>query len=234
MGQREIALEVPDGLTVEGLLRRLLAEYPGLARLSALSRLSVNREYVAGGQILEDGDEVALIPPVSGGLDRYEVTEERLSLDALASAMRQTTSGAIASFVGVVREFSRGRQVLYLEYDAYPEMALAAMRAIGEEIRGRWPIDQVAIVHRIGRLQIGETSVAIVVSSPHRREALQACAHAIERVKEIVPIWKKEVWTDGQEWIGSTVDEYQQRQAAPTQPAPDAPPEGGRPGRPLP
>ncbi|MFA5027883.1 MAG: molybdenum cofactor biosynthesis protein MoaE, partial [Candidatus Methylomirabilota bacterium] len=115
-----------------------------------------------------------------------------------------------ASFLGVVRVLSRGRTVQYLEYEAYPEMAVASMRAIGEEIRGRFAVDQVAILHRVGRLGIGEASVAIAVASPHRREALEACAHAIERLKAVVPIWKKEVWADGSAWIGSTVDEYRE------------------------
>jgi molybdopterin converting factor subunit 1 len=216
MGQRELLLDLPGGSTADGLLQRLVAEYPGLAGLGASVRLSVNREYVDGDRPLADGDEVALIPPVSGGLDRYEIVDERLSLDALASSVGQNTSGAIASFLGVVREVSLGRQVQYLEYDAYPEMAVATMRAIGEEIRQRWPVDRVAIVHRVGRLEIGEASVAIVVSSPHRREALQACAYAIERLKQIVPVWKKEVWTDGQQWIGSTVDEYREQNTPPT------------------
>ena len=171
----------------------------------------MNREYVEGTRVLAEGDEVALIPPVSGGVDLYEITEAPLSLDALVKAVGQNTSGAVASFLGIVREFARGRQVQYLEYDAYPEMATAAMRQIGDEIRTRWPVDTIAIVHRIGRLTIGEASVAIAISSAHRHEALEACAYAIERLKEIVPIWKKEVWTDGAEWIGSTVDEYQQR-----------------------
>jgi molybdopterin synthase catalytic subunit len=161
--------------------------------------------------VLAEGDEVALIPPVSGGVDLYEITEAPLSVDALVKAVGQKSSGAVASFLGIVREFARGRQVKYLEYDAYPEMATATMRQIGDEIRKRWPVDRIAIVHRIGRLMIGEASVAIAIASPHRREALEACAYAIERLKEIVPIWKKEVWTDGAEWIGSTVDEYQER-----------------------
>lgn len=126
----------------------------------------------------------------------------------------QNTSGAVATFLGVVREFARGHQVSSLEYDAYPEMATATMRQIGDEIRQRWPVDRIAMVHRIGRLTIGEASIAIAIASPHRREALEACAYAIERVKEIVPIWKKEAWTDGAEWIGSTVDEYQERRGA--------------------
>jgi len=211
VGRREIALDLPEGTTAAGMLDRFAGEYPRLRGLIPSLRLAVNREYAEGTTVLAEGDEVALIPPVSGGVDLFEITEKPLSLDALVTAVGQNTSGAVASFLGIVREFARGRQVNYLEYDAYPEMATATMRQIGDEIRKRWPVDRIAIVHRIGRLAIGEASVAIAIASPHRREALEACAYAIERLKEIVPIWKKEVWTDGAEWIGSTVDEYQER-----------------------
>jgi molybdopterin synthase catalytic subunit len=213
VGSREVVLDLPEGTTAAELLRRFAAEHPRLQGLLPSLALAVNRDFVEGGRVLVEGDEVAFIPPVSGGTDLYEITESPLSLDPLVAAVSQKTSGAVASFLGIVREFARGRQVSYLEYDAYPEMATATMRRIGEEIRGKWPVDRVAIVHRIGRLAIGEASVAIVISSPHRREALQACAYAIERLKEIVPIWKKEVWTDGAEWIGSTVDEYRELRA---------------------
>ncbi len=211
VGQRELDLDLPEGMTAGALLQRLTTEYPRLRGLTPSLMLAVNREYAEGNRVLAEGDEVAFIPPVSGGVDLYEVTESPLSLDRLAAAVGQNTSGAVASFLGIVREFARGRRVQHLEYDAYPEMATATMRQIGDEIRERWPVDRIGIVHRIGRMGIGEASVAIAVSSPHRREALQACAYAIERLKEIVPIWKKEVWTDGAEWIGSTVDEYQER-----------------------
>jgi MoaE-MoaD fusion protein len=211
LGLREIVLDLPEGTTAAGLLDRLILDHPRLLGLAPSLLLAVNREYVDKSRILVEGDEVALIPPVSGGVDLYEICEAPLSLDTLAEEVGQNTSGAVASFLGIVREFARGRQVEYLEYDAYPEMATTKMRQIGEEVRQRWPIDRMAIVHRIGRLAIGEASVAIAVSSPHRREALEACAFAIERLKEIVPIWKKEVWTDGAEWIGSTVEEYAER-----------------------
>jgi molybdopterin converting factor subunit 1 len=210
VGRQEVVLDVPEGVTAADLLAQLVVQHPGLRRLAPSFRLAVNHEYAEGGQRLAEGDEVALIPPVSGGLDLYEITESPLSLDALVQAVGQKTSGAIASFLGVVREVSRGRLVDHLEYDAYPEMAAAKMRQIGDEMYARWPVDRVAMAHRVGRLTVGEASVAIAVASPHRREALQACAYAIERLKEIVPIWKKEVWADGSEWIGSTVDEYQQ------------------------
>jgi len=130
-----------------------------------------------------------------------EVTEAPLSLDPLLKAVSRPTCGAAAFFVGIVRGPSRGRDVLYLEYEAYKEMAEAKMREIAEAIKARWPVEEVAIVHRMGRLQIGEASVIVAVSAPHRKEALEACAYGIERVKEVVPIWKKEVWEGGEEWI---------------------------------
>jgi molybdopterin synthase catalytic subunit len=211
VGKRELLLEVPAGLTASALRTCLASQYPRLHPLLSSLKIAVNHEYVAEEHVFTEGDEVALIPPVSGGVDLFEITEAPLSLDRLAGRVGRSTSGAIASFLGIVRGYARGRKVDHLEYDAYPEMAVAKMRQIAEEIRGRWPVDQVAIVHRVGRLAVGEASVAIAVASPHRAEALQACAYAIERLKEIVPIWKKEVWSDGAEWIGSTVDEYRMR-----------------------
>lgn len=208
VGEKELMLEVPDGMKVSALPGRLSAEYPQLRTLASFLKVAVNQEYADGERALAEGDEVALLPPVSGGADAFELADAPLSLDAMVAALRQDTCGAIASFLGIVRGCARGRKVDHLEYDAYPEMAIAKMRQIGDEIRTRWPIDRVAIAHRVGRLGVGEASVAIAVASPHRHEALEACAYAIERLKEIVPIWKKEVWSDGAEWIGSTVDEY--------------------------
>lgn len=212
VGMREVALELPPGTTASGLLDHLVREHPRLGALRPALLLAVNREYARGDHPLAEGDEVALIPPVSGGQDLYQIVEGPISLEALVSAVRQDSSGAVASFLGVVREQARGRRVAYLEYDAYPEMALSTLRQIGEEIHHRWPVDRVGVVHRVGRLEIGQASVAIAIASPHRREALEACAYAIERLKAIVPIWKKEVWEDGAEWIGSTVDEYREAQ----------------------
>jgi len=208
VGQKELILEVPDGMTASALPQQLAAQYPRLRTLVSFLKVAVNQEYADGERVLAEGDEVALLPPVSGGGELFEITEAPLSLDAMVAAIRQDACGAIASFLGIVRGVARGRKVDHLEYDAYPEMAIAKMRQIGDEIRTRWPVDRIAIAHRVGRLGVGEASVAIAVASPHRHEALQACAYAIERLKAIVPIWKKEVWSDGAEWIGSTVDEY--------------------------
>jgi len=132
----------------------------------------------------------------------YEITEKPLSVEGVVSAITRRTSGAVASFVGVVRAFSRGRQISYLEYEAYPEMAIAKMRQIEGEIRQKWEIEQIAIHHRVGRLGVGEASVVIAVSAAHRQPALEACTYAIERLKQIVPIWKKEVSPDGSYWVG--------------------------------
>lgn len=131
----------------------------------------------------------------------FEITDQPLSLDPLVNVVKRSNSGAIATFLGVVREQTRGRQVRYLEYEAYREMAILKMREIADEIHRTWRVDEIALMHRIGHLQIGEASVAIAVSAPHRHEALAACAYAIDRLKKVVPIWKKEVWTDGEEWI---------------------------------
>ncbi|MGH7387408.1 MAG: molybdenum cofactor biosynthesis protein MoaE [Candidatus Methylomirabilales bacterium] len=132
----------------------------------------------------------------------FEVTDNRLSVERAVAAVTMKTCGAVATFVGVVREFSRGRQISYLEYEAYPEMAIAKMRQIEGEIREKWEIEQIAIHHRVGRLGIGEASVVIAVSAAHRQPALETCAYAIERLKQIVPIWKKEVSRDGSFWVG--------------------------------
>lgn len=131
-----------------------------------------------------------------------DITDQPLALEPLLNIVKRSSAGAVVSFLGIVREQTRGRQVCYLEYEAYREMAISKMCEIADEIRQKWKIDEIAIMHRIGRLQIGEASVAIAVSAPHRHEAFAACAYAIDRLKEVVPIWKKEVWTDGEEWVG--------------------------------
>ncbi len=132
----------------------------------------------------------------------FEITQTPLSVEALVAKVTTRRCGAVATFAGVVRETSRGREVSYLEYEAYPEMALGTMRRIEAEIQDKWEIGEMAIHHRIGRLEVGEISVVIAVSAPHRRQALEACAYAIERLKQIVPIWKKEVSPDGSYWVG--------------------------------
>ena len=131
----------------------------------------------------------------------FEVTPEPLEPERLVEHVRKDKAGAVALFCGVVRNNNMGRNVLYLEYDAYPEMATNVMRQIAEEMTAAYPITDVAIQHRTGRLEIGETSLLVAVSSPHRKEAFEACHALVDRFKEVVPIWKKEVWVGGEEWI---------------------------------
>ena len=161
---------------------------------------AVNKEFAERDRTLVDGDEVALIPPVSGGA--FRLSEEPLSHDRVVSEVASDEAGAIATFVGTTRVHSRGRTVLYLEYEAYPGMAEKVMAEIADGLRDRFDVIDVAIHHRTGRVEIGETSVVIAVSAPHRRDALAACAAAIDTLKETVPLWKKEVYEGGEEWLG--------------------------------
>jgi molybdopterin synthase catalytic subunit/molybdopterin converting factor small subunit len=161
---------------------------------------AVNREYAEPGQELHDGDEVALIPPVSGGA--FRVTEEPLSLDAAVAEVADERAGGIATFTGTVRRQSRGREVLYLEYEAYAEMAEDVIAQLAAELDETHDLCGISIHHRVGRVEIGEPSVVIAVSAPHREDALAACREAIDRLKETVPLWKKEVYSDGEEWLG--------------------------------
>ena len=161
---------------------------------------AVNREYAEPGRELSDGDEVALIPPVSGGA--FRVTEERLSLEAVVAEVADEGAGGIATFSGTVRRQSRGRDVTHLEYEAYAEMAEDVMAGLARELEGRYDLCAVAIHHRVGRLEVGAASVVVAVSAPHRADALAACRDAIDALKEQVPLWKKEVYEGGEEWIG--------------------------------
>lgn len=131
----------------------------------------------------------------------FEIVSDPIDVDRVIAAVRHDEDGGVVTFVGVVRNQNRGKRVLYLEYEAYPEMAIGKMREIGQEIADRWGLRHVAIVHRVGRIEVGEASVAIAVAAPHRREAFEACHYAIDRLKQIVPVWKKEVYADGEEWL---------------------------------
>jgi len=171
----------------------LAAEPPGLL-------YAVNKEYAPADRELADGDEVALIPPVSGGA--FLLSDEPLSLDSVVAEVRSDEAGAIATFVGTTRIHSRGRTVERLEYEAYQGMAEKVMAEIADGLKERYDLTEIAIHHRTGVVEIGEPSVVIAVSAPHRQDALAACKDAIDTLKEQVPLWKKEIYEGGDEWIG--------------------------------
>ncbi|HEX5479036.1 MAG TPA: molybdenum cofactor biosynthesis protein MoaE [Dehalococcoidia bacterium] len=143
----------------------------------------------------------------------FAITREPLDPQPLVDAVRKDESGAVALFYGVVRNHNMGRSVQYLEYDAYESMALKKLREVADEVCAKFPVNGIAALHRIGRLQIGETSLLVAVSSPHRKEAFEACHYAVDRIKETVPVWKKEVWEDGSEWIEGHVPEVPERES---------------------
>jgi molybdopterin synthase catalytic subunit len=192
-GRRE--LELPDGATVGDVWSALALGDEPAGLLYAR-----NREYVPRDAALADGDEVAVIPPVSGG--DFRLSEEPLSVEAVVREVESEEAGAIATFVGTTRRHSRGRTVLYLEYEAYEGMAEEMMRRLAEELKAKHDLLEVAIHHRVGRVDVGGTSVVIAVSSAHRAAALAACQEAIDTLKVSVPLWKKEVYEGGEEWIG--------------------------------
>jgi molybdopterin converting factor subunit 1 len=202
-----LEVDLPAGATVRQALEALAARVPAVGRYAASLLTAVNMEYVRGDEPLREGDEVAVIPPVSGGAGpcagRFEVVEGPIDPAALVADVAHPSCGAIDLFVGTVRDNAEGRPVSGIEYHAYREMATRKLAEIGEEIRRHWGLERVAIVHRVGRLAVGEASVVIAVAAPHRAQAFEACRHAIERIKVIVPIWKKEVWAGGgSHWVG--------------------------------
>jgi molybdopterin synthase catalytic subunit len=178
--------------------------HPGMPSRDGV-RAAVNQEFTDWSATVSDGDEVAFIPPVSGGVHGvgvlFELTPDPLDARRLEAAVSHKGAGAICTFTGVVRDSSRGRSVTHLDYEAYAEMAVAQMRKIGDEIAEQWPEARVAMAHRTGSLEIGEASVVVSVSCPHRAEAIAACKWGIDRLKESVPIWKKEHAADGTYWI---------------------------------
>jgi MoaE-MoaD fusion protein len=194
-GTRERELELDDGACVGDVWQAL-----GLGDEPAGLVYAVNRSYVDRTATLAEGDEVAVIPPVSGG--DFRLSEAPLSLERAAAEVASDDAGAIATFVGTTRSRSRGRDVVRLEYEAYEGMAEAEMERIANGLRERHDVIAIAIHHRVGPVEIGETSVVIAVSAAHRAAALEACRDAIDTLKQTVPLWKKELYEGGEEWIG--------------------------------
>jgi molybdopterin synthase catalytic subunit len=218
LGASAATVELPEGTSVAELLEQL-----STVRTAPLLRgiaVSVNAEYASPRQVLHEGDEVGLLPPVSGGSSRADAARAANALDKnetkpavlaaltrdpidaakLIAAAQRGEDGAVVVFDGIVRNHSRGRQTLHLDYEAYEEMALRQMREIGSQAREKFAVRQVTIVHRLGRLEVGESSVVIVVASEHRAQAFEACRWLIDTLKQTVPIWKKETFADGAVW----------------------------------
>ena len=198
--------ELSEGARVQDLFERYGRKFPRLAEFRASIAASVNQEYSNWRAPLSNGDEVAFLPPVSGGQqsaveeDVFQIVRSVIRPQEILEALRAPEDGALVVFDGFVRNNYKGKQTLYLEYEAYEPMALAKMREIGAEIRAKFPVHRVAMVHRLGRLEIGETSVFIAVSSAHRAAAFDACRYAIDTLKRVVPIWKKEYFVGGAVW----------------------------------
>ncbi|HKR02900.1 MAG TPA: molybdenum cofactor biosynthesis protein MoaE [Pyrinomonadaceae bacterium] len=212
-GRDEISLTVRAPATAASAFEEIMAGYPELRRRFGRSLLfAVNQEYARGEREVRAGDELAVFPPVSGGssseieteetrADFFELTTAPLDVGAISRRVVPPQCGATVTLDGYVREWTRGRRTLYLVYEAYEPMALGEMRRLGREAHERFEIAHLGIVHRTGRLEIGETSVVICASAPHRRAAFEACEWAIRELKRTVPIWKKEFYEDGEIWV---------------------------------
>lgn len=211
VGTHTLEYEVAEETTIAGLMAQLQESYPKLNGVAANTIVSLNKDFAETDTRLSEGDEVALFPPVSGGSGaendqdtaKFAVTFDPISLDDMAAKVVKSETGAVAVFGGVVRDNSQGKAVDYLEYEAYEAMAVGKLKQVAAEARAQWPkIVDIAITQRIGRLEVGENAVIVAVSSPHRGDGcFEACAYAINRLKEIVPIWKKETGPDGSEWV---------------------------------
>lgn len=204
-----LEVELPEGATVADLVEVIRQEAPHLGH-GGRFHVTINKDFVDLEAVLSDGDEVAIFPPVGGGesTKRFRITTKPLSVDAVANLVTAPEVGGIALFSGTVRGITDDIDTEYLEYEAYAEMAEAKLAEIGAEVQKQWPqVLDVAIVHRIGRLDVGESAVVIAVAAGHRDGIFEACSYAIDRIKHIAPIWKKEVTSSGDFWVEGPVDE---------------------------
>jgi molybdopterin synthase catalytic subunit len=209
-GHAEEALDLPVGTTLEDVFRRYSERHETLKERRSSTLFARNREFARGDAVLEDGDEIAFLPPVSGGSAGghvFRITRERIDTRLLAETLQRPEDGAVVVFEGVVRNNSQGRATTYLEYECYEEMARARMEQIGREITSQFAIGRIGMVHRLGRLEIGEASVVVIATAPHRKPAFDAAFEGINRLKREVPIWKKEYFADGAVWVDGEWDE---------------------------
>jgi molybdopterin synthase catalytic subunit len=202
-GGQTITLELDQPATVASAFAALKSLHPKLAAMERSLMFAVNEEYASPSHPLAEGDNLAILPPVSGGEgeDIFEITREPIDIASLRARLLEGDSGAVVIFDGVARNNTKGRRTLYLEYEGYTEMAIKTLEQIGSEVHEQWSINRVGIIHRLGRIEITESSVVICVTSAHRRAAFDACQYAINRLKKIVPIWKKEYFEDGAVWV---------------------------------
>lgn len=200
VGSNQTELEIDDNSNLAKFKQKLLTVFPQLSKFKEVMLLAVNSEYGTSEQKIKDGDEIAVLPPLSGGAD-VELTSSPISVEALAAKVKQNRHGALVTFTGTIRDNNEGHKVLAMEYEAFDEMALKKLAEVAAEVRSRWQSVDIAISHRIGNLKVGDVALVVVVGSPHRKEAFEACQYAVDRIKEIVPIWKKETRENGEVWI---------------------------------
>jgi molybdopterin synthase catalytic subunit len=209
VGQDRVTVQRQELLTVRDVWDGLRAQYPQLEGFGKSLVVSVNQEFAGWDTAIREGDELAFFPPVSGGSEDsnylIRIVRSPIQVELLLNQLQQPEDGAVVVFDGIVRNGSLGRKTLYLVYEAYEPMALKKMKEIAESTRNRWPVNRIGIVHRLGRLEIGEASVVILVTSAHRQAAFEACQHVIDTLKKTVPIWKKEFFADGEVWVDGEV-----------------------------
>ncbi len=218
-GLREDSLDVPAGARLDTVFDHYAARFPRLKQMAASVVLALNQEFSPPDAPLAEGDEVAFLPPVSGGSGCYTheisdpaghfyaLTRDPIDAAAIARKLLRGEDGAFVNFEGVARNNTKGRATLYLDYECYEPMAVKMMARIGAGIATRFAIGRIAMVHRLGRIQIGETSVAVIVTAPHRKPAFDAALEGINRLKRLVPVWKKEYFVDGEVWVEGEWDD---------------------------
>ena len=221
-GRSEEGLELPSGASVRAVFDHYAAMFPRLAAMARSVVMARNHEFAQPGDLLSEGDEVAMLPPVSGGAvlkledpegHFFEITREVIDVRATEERLLQGIDGALVTFQGVVRNNTKGRPTLRLDYECYEQMAIRQMATLGREIAAQFQISRIAMIHRLGTMEIGEASVAIFVASPHRKAAFDAALEGINRLKRQVPIWKKEYFADGEIWVEGEWDDNAPRMA---------------------